>query len=996
MRASPLRALTTARLAAGASRTTSARPFHSTAAQTQEQSPGGKPHDDSVAEHDDDGESHASTEQTGGRTRNHASTSLRHRQNRRRQGLLPTEVKLPPPFLANNVSLYSSDSQPCLPTAIQEDSKYDKLSRLFDGSEPGTRLPLKTLESYFGTALETLLDRNAKIANEFEQSVTIIHCDNSRTSTTIRRVSRISDMVLDCAWHLVDSIYPARKPEYAYKIRPFWWWHIYSDLQGVPKRSQNHSIDLSASIEYHVNHAELFDFPLAQCVADLPTNIIEALRNVFDRDFNAISPRTFDPKVGKRPITILSTSGYGGTAISEAIGQQLAQWSQAHLVRLDAFDLSILLGDHLNQDWAYSRDAVSMMGFRAAEINGKLHSDSETLPQHEDDDYSDSDALNGLQASTRLLQAQLHRSGDDIFDSFHRRGSLKVDKVLEQVILGAKLKSPTSTEESGRPVLIHIHDIIEMSMTLEGAAIIRRLRALADAAWHRGLKLAVLGTSSCEEPSEEYQKAVAEFADTDLVITHHIHANRGDGDARPNQRSGEDGVSLQKADHFAENMRNINRMISSLSGDSSKQYLNVSDERVTAYLHLQDTKFSMLRDSILPASEVYQLASTVKALEDRQEGMGPLGIPQWCSLGHANRKLGQIFIEEERIEESEQSRLTSSAMNEYEKRIASGRINKEKLRTTFADVHAPPETISALRLLTSLALVRPDAFSYGVLAQDKIQGCLLYGPPGTGKTMLAKAVAKESGANMLEISGATINDKWLGESEKLIQAVFTLAKRLSPCVIFIDEADALLANRGRHGGGASYREHINQFLKEWDGMEEMNAFIMVATNRPYDLDDAVLRRLPRKLLVDLPLKEDRRAILQLLLKGETLDESVSLDDLARRTSYYSGSDLKNLSVAAAMAAVEEENEAASKHEGPQPFQYPERRTLRRHHFESALKQIPASISDDMASLKMIRKFDEDYGNRRRGTNKKTSMGFGVLDDDQLSDANGARIRPVTP
>jgi SpoVK/Ycf46/Vps4 family AAA+-type ATPase len=246
---------------------------------------------------------------------------------------------------------------------------------------------------------------------------------------------------------------------------------------------------------------------------------------------------------------------------------------------------------------------------------------------------------------------------------------------------------------------------------------------------------------------------------------------------------------------------------------------------------------------------------------------------------------------------------------------------------------------------------------------------------------------------MLEISGATINDKWVGESEKLIRAVFTLAKRLEPCVVFIDEADSLLANRSMFSNRASHREHINQFLKEWDGMEETNAFIMVATNRPFDLDDAVLRRLPRKILVDLPLKPDRAAILRLLLRDELLDSSVSHEDLAKQTAYYSGSDLKNVCVAAAMAAVQEENEAAGKHEGPEPYQYPDRRVLRSEHFENALKQIPASISEDMTSLKLIRKFDEQYGNRRKGLKKKASMGFGVLEDHGYTNTNEARIRP---
>ena len=118
---------------------------------------------------------------------------------------------------------------------------------------------------------------------------------------------------------------------------------------------------------------------------------------------------------------------------------------------------------------------------------------------------------------------------------------------------------------------------------------------------------------------------------------------------------------------------------------------------------------------------------------------------------------------------------------------------------------------------------------------------------------------------------------------------------------------------------------INQFLQEWDGMEDQSVFLMVATNRPFDLDDAVLRRLPRRLLVDLPDTSSREAILRIHLKDEVLDSDVSLSALASETPFYSGSDLKNLAVAAAMAAVREENDQAALSTN---FKYPEQRTLK--------------------------------------------------------------------
>ena len=307
-------------------------------------------------------------------------------------------------------------------------------------------------------------------------------------------------------------------------------------------------------------------------------------------------------------------------------------------------------------------------------------------------------------------------------------------------------------------------------------------------------------------------------------------------------------------------------------------------------------------------------------------------------------------------------------------------------------MHAPSETIEGLKTLTSLSLIRPEAFSYGVLASDSIPGLLLYGPPGTGKTLLAKAVAKESRATVLEVSGSEVYDMYVGEGEKNVKAIFTLAKKLSPCVVFIDEADAIFASRGGHSSRTSHRELINQFLREWDGMNDLSAFLMVATNRPFDLDDAVLRRLPRRLLVDLPVEKDREAILRIHLKDESLEASVSLSELAAKTPFYSGSDLKNLCVAAALACVREETDEYNKHSTEKgEYKFPEKRTLAERHFEKATEEISASISEDMSSLAAIRKFDEKYGDRKGRRKKRAGWGFGSVADAQQQTETG-RVR----
>jgi len=325
--------------------------------------------------------------------------------------------------------------------------------------------------------------------------------------------------------------------------------------------------------------------------------------------------------------------------------------------------------------------------------------------------------------------------------------------------------------------------------------------------------------------------------------------------------------------------------------------------------------------------------------------------------------------------EAKMKEITSTA-NRREKQLMRGVVNAQEIRVGFDDVHATDETKVALKTVTTLALTRPDAFKYGVLANDKISGLLLYGPPGTGKTMLAKAVAKQSGATMLTVSGSDIYNMFVGEGEKNVRAVFSLAKKLAPTVVFLDEGDAILGSRGGSTERRSHRELINEFLKEWDGMNETTAFIMVATNRPFDLDDAVLRRLPRKILVDLPSERDREAILSLHLKDEILEEGISIAKLAERTPLYSGSDLKNVAVSAALAAVREENEEAEK-QGLKDKKYPERRVLKQSHFEKALEEISASVSEDMGSLKAIKQFDERYGD---GKGRKKKKGYGFVID----------------
>ncbi|KAI1099121.1 hypothetical protein F4804DRAFT_322811 [Jackrogersella minutella] len=309
---------------------------------------------------------------------------------------------------------------------------------------------------------------------------------------------------------------------------------------------------------------------------------------------------------------------------------------------------------------------------------------------------------------------------------------------------------------------------------------------------------------------------------------------------------------------------------------------------------------------------------------------------------------GEGEVEEEEEEEEQEQETWRDKIdrimqdcNEFENNLRSSIVSPETLEVTYDDIVIDTETKDTMKYLVSMSNFRPDAKSGFLLRQIQINGALLYGPPGTGKTHLSRAVAKDSGASMLAIDSASIISKWSGESEKHIRAAFTLAAKLFPCVLFIDEVDSLFYRRASDDKSWE-RNTLTQFLQCLDGLvkDERRPFVIAATNRPADLDEAFLRRLPQKIFFKLPDAAGRLKILRLFLKDEDLHPSLSVEGLAHVTEGYSGSDLRSLCGEAAMIwAIEKGREEFDKSARERS-----KLCLEVRHFSKALRKIPPSVS----------------------------------------------------
>lgn len=787
----------------------------------------------------------------------------------------------------------------------------------------------------------------------------------------------------------------------------------------------------------------------------IPDAVYQEIFCTISADLKIPSPK-YNIRDVIRPDSVLYCPMAWSTEYLDAIVQTVATESECDVIRLDSEDLAEILGDYLGENIVWTKSPTAYMGYDLQKQSDRAFSnprstarDEEDIEEEEDEDEGPSfstpsgngptrkpftTAVAVLQSPSKMFGSSEFGKGMSIIDFLGRNAQsansssssptpndnwmeYKLGRALNVLLSAANTKrtGTTMTEstdsQSGqetaaseqRGLIVEINGYKELSDHPVGSNIITKLREIVKRRWFEGQRIAMVGTTADEDVEHLLGGGHTSLAYNPvferprvLFVPPEMHDITAPGAGKASTRQ----LNLRRLEAML-------RKLSSTEGASTQQLTSIKD--------LKDCE--ELDGQIWDYLHVRRIATLIVGAHGTGSTITGRDITNIFHQINRSDEVRLAWVKEQRGNESNTSISDRDASgtsttrtatfnkveklrdtcNKHEKRLLAGVIDPADLHTTFEDVRAPAETIEALKTLTSLSLIRPESFSYGVLAKDKISGLLLYGPPGTGKTLLAKAVAKQSGATVLEVSASEINDMYVGEGEKNVRAVFSLARKLSPCVVFIDEADALFQARGQIRSGATHRELINQFLREWDGMNSAwgsnGAFIMVATNRPFDLDEAVLRRLPRRLLVDLPVEKDREAILGIHLKEETLDPEVSLAQLAKDTPYYSGSDLKNLSVAAALACVREENAAAAAHTGSEPYAFPERRVLHKRHFDKAMDEISASISEDMSTLAAIRKFDEKYGDRKGRRKKGPALGFGAMVQKELELEMG-RVRKV--
>jgi len=281
-----------------------------------------------------------------------------------------------------------------------------------------------------------------------------------------------------------------------------------------------------------------------------------------------------------------------------------------------------------------------------------------------------------------------------------------------------------------------------------------------------------------------------------------------------------------------------------------------------------------------------------------------------AAMRSLRRILPEIDLDEEKISSEflQKIQITSDDFREALKEVKPSALREVQVQipdVSWDDVGGLDELKEELKEAVEWPIKYKDAYDYVNIESPK--GILLHGPPGTGKTLIAKALAKMTESNFISIKGPELLSKWVGESEKGVREIFRKARQAAPCIIFLDEVDALVPRRGSGGSDSHVTENVvSQILTEIDGLEELNNVLIIgATNRLDIVDEALLRpgRFDRIIKVPNPDTNGRKHIFEIHTKNKPLSNNVKISEIVRLTNDFSGAEIAAVANRAAITAL---------------------------------------------------------------------------------------------